>query len=50
MYGKKKKKSESMKRMYQGGGIEGGVVDMFKKGGVETRSVQRPKACMKKRK
>jgi len=50
MYGKKKKKSASIKRMYEGGGIEEGVIDMFKKGGVETRSVKRPKACMKRRK
>jgi len=48
MYGKKKKKPASMRKMYAGGGIEGGVVDMFKKGGVETRSVKRSKACMPK--
>lgn len=52
MYGKMKKKTASMKKMYMGGGIEldKGVVDMFRKGGVETRSVKRPAACMPKKK
>jgi len=69
MYGKmkKKRKPASMtkmmkkggleavkKKMYKGGGMEGGmggVMDMImKKGGVETRSVKRPSACMMKRK
>ena len=41
--------------MYKGGGMEstgmGGMMEMLmKKGGVETRSVKRPSACMMKRK
>jgi|14_taG_2_1085336.scaffolds.fasta_scaffold42206_5 hypothetical protein len=40
------------KKMYKGGGMEstgmGGMMEMLmKKGGVETRSVKRPSACMK---
>jgi len=53
MYGKmkKKKKPMSMKKMYKGGGMEtGGMMKMMKKGGVETRSVKRPSACMKRKK
>jgi len=40
------------KKMYKGGGMEtGGMMEMLmKKGGVETRSVKRPSACMMKRK
>lgn len=48
---KKKRKPASLTRMYQGGGITSSMQDLlYKSGGVETRSVKRPAACMPRKK
>ena len=50
---KKKRKPASLTKMYKGGGVDmtSSMQDLlYKSGGVETRSVKRPAACMPRKK